>query len=157
MQVQCLASIRRKLAVGVALAGLAGVAGAESTRDQYWIGLQYFYPTITSTARVDFPGTNVPGTEVRLEDELGLADRKGTPYFLAGMRIGQNWHIEFEYYSLNREATRTADRTINFGDLSFPVNASLTTKFDSGIYRLTGGYAFLKTQDAEFGGSAGLH
>jgi hypothetical protein len=157
MQAQRLTLIRRHLAAAVVLTGLAWGAAAETPRDQYWIGLAYFYPTITSTARVDFPGTNIPGTEVRLEDELGLDDRKGTPYFLAGMRIAQNWRIEFEYYALNREATRTISRQINFGDLSFPVNGSVTTKFDSGIYRLTGGYAFYKTQEAEFGGAAGLH
>lgn len=153
-----LSVVRRHLAVALLLVtGGLGSALAETPRDEYWIGLEYFYPTITSTARVDFPGTNVPGTEVRLEDELGLSDRKGTPYVLAGMRIAQNWRIQFEYYALNRDATRIIDRQINFGDISFPVSGQVNTKFDSSIYRLTGGYAFYKTPEAEVGAAAGLH
>ncbi|HTT13165.1 MAG TPA: hypothetical protein VMG60_20015 [Burkholderiaceae bacterium] len=152
-----LSVVQRHLAVALLGLGSLGTALAEMPTDQYWIGLEYFYPTITSTARVDFPGTNVPGTEVRLEDELGLSDRKGTPYFLAGMRLGQNWRLEFEYYTLNRSATRAIDRDINFGDISFPVSGSVSSKFDSTIYRLTGGYAFFKTKEAEVGGAFGLH
>ena len=148
MQAQRLAMIRRHLGAAVVLTALAGAATAETPRDQYWIGLSYFYPTITSTARVDVPGTRL-GTTVRLEDELGLDERKGTPYFLAGMRIAQNWRIEFEYYALNRDATRTTSRNIDFGDITFQTSTEINTKFDTGIYRLTGGYAFYKTPEAE--------
>ncbi|HUL68238.1 MAG TPA: hypothetical protein VLW55_26825 [Burkholderiaceae bacterium] len=156
MRLQRLACVGNYLAMGVLLAGVAGTALAETPRDQYWIGLSYFYPTITSTVRVDVPGTRL-GSTVRLEDELGLSDRKGTPYFLAGMRIGSNWRIEFEYYALNRDATRTTNRNIDFGDITFQTATQINTKFDTGIYRLTGGYAFIKTPDAEFGGALGLH
>jgi hypothetical protein len=156
MRAQRFAMVRKYLAAGLALGSVAGTALAEAPTDQYWIGLSYFYPTITSTARVDVPGTRL-GTTIRLEDELGLADRKGTPYFLTGMRLGSNWRIEFEYYALNREATRTSDRSFNVGDVTFNTNTSISSKFDTGIYRLTGGYDFIRTPTSEFGGAVGLH
>jgi hypothetical protein len=156
MHAQGFAMVRKYLAAGLALGGLAGTALAETPTDQYWIGLSYFYPTITSTARVDVPGTRL-GTTIRLEDELGLADRKGTPYLLTGMRIGSNWRIEFEYYALNRDASRTSDRSFDVGDVTFNTSTTISSKFDTGIYRLTGGYAFIRTPTAEFGGSVGLH
>jgi hypothetical protein len=136
---------------------VAGSAFAEGPGDNFWFQLEYFYPTISSTARLDFPGTNVPGTKVELEDDLGLSDRKGTPYVLAGMRIGENWRIELEYYRLKRSATLTIDREIDWGDTTFPVGGSVSSKFDTDIYRLTGGWSFYRTPTAEAGLGFGLH
>jgi len=132
-------------------------ASAEMPQDRFWGGLEYFYPTISSTARIDATATARPGTEIKLEDELALSDRKGTPYVDLGMRLGENWRIEFEYYSLKRDATKTTTRQIDWGDTSFPIGATLSTKFDSTVYRLTGGWSFIKNQQAEVGVSLGLH
>jgi hypothetical protein len=106
---------------------------------------------------LDVPKTDVPGTVVSLEDDLGLADRKGTPYVLPGMRLGERGRLEFEYYKLKRTAPSTADRQINWGDAEFPVSAHLESTFDSTVYRLSGGYSFYKTTEAEAGVSLGLH
>jgi hypothetical protein len=135
----------------------AGTASAEGPNDRFWGQLEYFFPTIDSTARLDFPGTNLPGTQVRLEDDLGLDDRKGVPYLLLGTRFGQDWRLEFEYYRLERKADRTIDRDISWGDINFPVSAQLSSEFNSTVYRLTGGYSFLHTPQYELGGSFGLH
>lgn len=135
----------------------AGSAYAEGPGDGFWFQLEYFYPTISSTARLDFPGTNLRGTEVRLEDDLGLSDRKGTPYLLAGMRIGENWRIELEYYRLQRSATLVIDKEIDWGDTTFPIGGTVSSKFDTDIYRLTGGWSFHRTPTAEAGLGFGLH
>ena len=145
-------------AAAVAALALGSVSAfAEAPTDRYWAGLEYFYPTISSTAHIDATATQRPGTSVSLEDNLDLSDRKGTPYVDLGMRLGENWRIEFEYYALNRSATRVIDRQINWGDTTFPVGATVTTTFDSTIYRLTGGWSFVKTQQAEAGVGFGLH
>ena len=145
------------LLAAVVLAGVSGAAVAEGPQDRFWAGLEYFYPTISSTARVDAKATARPGSSISLEDELDLDDRKGTPYLNLGMRLGENWRIEFEYYELNREATKSIGRTIDFGDTTFPIGAQLTSRFDSTVYRLTGGWSFYKTQEAEAGLGFGLH
>jgi hypothetical protein len=147
----------RPCAAALALAGLASGAFAETPQDRWWGQLEYFFPTISSTARLDFPGTNVPGTELNLEDELGLDERKGAPYLLLGARLGERWRLEFEYYRLNRSATRSAGRTIEWGDLTFPVSSAIQSTFDTSIYRLTGGYSFYRTPQGEVGVSLGLH
>jgi hypothetical protein len=141
----------------MAMVLLAGAARAEGPQDRYWAELEYFFPTISSTARLDFPGTQLPGTAVSLEDEMGLSDRKGTPYLLLGMRLGESWRLEFEYYELNRSATRRIGREIHWGDITFPVSADITTQFDSSIYRLVGGWSFYRTPQAEAGAALGLH
>jgi hypothetical protein len=139
------------------LAGLAAGASAEAPTDQFWAGLEYFYPTISSTAHIDATATARPGSSISLEDELDLSDRKGTPYVNLGMRLGDAWRLEFEYYSLKRSANKTLTRTINWGDTTFPVGANLTSQFDSTIYRITGGWSFVKNQQAEAGVGFGLH
>ena len=55
------------------------------------------------------------------------------------MRLGERWRLQFEYYDLNRSATKTITRQIDWGDTTFPIGATINTKFDSTIYRLTGG------------------
>jgi hypothetical protein len=145
------------LAAAVALSTFGTCARAEGPQDRYWAELEYFFPTISSTARLDFPNTNIRGTEIALEDDLGLSDRKGAPYLLLGMRLGQAWRLEFEYYQLNRTASRTINRTINWGQVTFPASATVSSKFDTDVYRLTGGWSFYRTAQAEGGASLGLH
>jgi hypothetical protein len=150
-------NLNGRVVAAAVLAGLSTAASAELPQDRFWGGLEYFYPTISSTARIDATATARPGTEIKLEDELDLSDRKGTPYIGLGMRLGDNWRIEFEYYDLKRTATKTITRQIDFGDTSFPIGATINTKFDSTIYRLTGGWSFVKNQQAEAGVSFGFH
>jgi hypothetical protein len=139
-------------AVAVAALGGSGSASAQIATDRNWGQLEYFFPTIASTARLDFPGTNVQGTEIHLEDDLGLKDRQGTPYLLLGTRFGsQNWRMEFEYYYLNRSATRTINREIDWGDIQYPAQAVVNSTFNSDVYRLTGGWSFYHTPVAEAG------
>ena len=104
------------VAVAAALVVLPGTACAEGPDDSFWGELSYFYPTITSTARLDLTSTSRPGTTIKLEDDLDLDDRKGTPYLTLGMRLGERWRLEFEYYQLNRSGARSIDRQIEWGD-----------------------------------------
>lgn len=140
-----------------ALAVSATSARAEGPQDRFWGQLEYFFPTIDSTARLDVVATDRPGSAVRLEDDLGLDDRKGTPYLLLGTRLGERWRLEFEFYRLERTAERTIDRAIDWGDVSFPLAAQVASRFDSTVYRLVGGYSFVRTPQAEFGAALGLH
>jgi hypothetical protein len=116
MQLPVQVLIQSRVAAAVALACLAGSARAELPGDSFWGELSYFYPTISSTARLDLPSTGRPGTVISLEDELDLADRKSAPYVQVGMRAWTNWRFEFEYYPLNRSASRSITRQIDWGD-----------------------------------------
>ena len=157
MRALCRSLPWRPIAAAAALACASAGALAEGPQDRYWAGLEYFYPTISSTARIDATATARPGSTISLEDELDLSDRKGTPYINLGMRLGENWRLEFEYYSLKRDATKTLSRQIDWGDITFPVSTTVNSSFDSTVYRLTGGWSFVKTQQAEAGLGFGLH
>jgi hypothetical protein len=158
MRAQHLALVPRCLAAGLALAGFAGSANAEGSTDMNWGQLEYFFPTISSTARLDDTTNHLPGTEIHLEDDLGLTDRKGTPYLLLGTRFGsQRWRMEFEYYFLDRSATRTIQRQITWGGVTYDVGANINSTFNTNVYRLTGGWSFYRTPEAEGGVSLGFH
>jgi hypothetical protein len=141
----------------LALCGLPGAALAELPQDAFWGELSWFLPEISSTARLDLTATSRPGTEIKLEDDLDLDDRKSAPYLTLGMRLGERWRLAFEYYELNRSASKATTRQIEWGDTTFPVGAQLETTFDTTIYRFSGGYSFYKEPMAEAGVSFGLH
>lgn len=143
--------------VAAVLVALAGPAAAEGPNDRYWIQLEGFRPAIESTARFDFPNRPILGTEVNFEDELGLTDRKTLPYLLMGLRLGERWRLEFEYYELNRTGTSTIQRDVRWGDLVFPASSEVSSRFDSDIYRLSAGYSFYRSPIAEIGGAFGFH
>lgn len=148
---------RVSLAAGVALSALPGAAWAEHPQDVFWGELSYFYPEISSTARLDLTATQRPGTTIKLEDELDLDDRKSAPYLTLGMRLGERWRLAFEYYVLNRSASKAIERQIEWGNTTYPVGAQIDTTFDTTIYRFSGGYSFVKEPMAEAGVSFGLH
>jgi len=139
------------------LCSVPGAALAEHPQDAFWGELSYFYPEISSTARLDFTATSRPGTLIKLEDELDLDDRKSAPYLSLGMRLGERWRLGFEYYDLSRSATKSTTRQIDWGDTTFPVGVQLDSTFDTTIYRFSGGYSFYKEPMAEAGVSFGLH
>jgi hypothetical protein len=142
-------------------------AGPVSAQDAPWRD----HPALTDTwqfqlgaywAKVDTTAflnssAGVRGTSLSFEDDLGLDDSKTMPAFLASVRLGQRWRIEFEYLSLSRDNSRAVSRTINWGDRSFTVGTVVSSNFDTDIYRLSGGYSFIKDNRSELGVALGFH
>ena len=146
--------------LGITASGLA--AGQESSwtvhpalQDTWTVQLGAFIPSVDTTASLK-SSSGAVGTSVSLEDDLGFSDRKTLGSFFAGARLGQRWKIEFEYFALDRSHSRAIDRTINWGDKTYPVNAVVDGKFNSDVYRLSGGYSFVKNDQAEVGAALGL-
>ena len=76
--------------------------------------------------------------------------------FFAGARLGERWKIEAEYFQLNRSNSRAINRTIVWGNNTYPINTVVDGKFESTVYRLSGGYSFVKNEQAEVGAALGL-
>ncbi len=97
--------------------------------DRFSFTVGSFYETTDADFRLD-ASTNHMGTPIKLEKELGLDDSGQL------LRLGVEWR-PFErhqfsagYYELSRNGRRTLDRDIEFGDVVFPVNASLESESD---------------------------
>lgn len=135
----------------------AAPASAQAINDGFWISGSGFLANVdteVSSSTVVNPGG---GTEIDLEDDLGLDDNELLPAIYAGARLGGGFVITGEYYSLNRDTTASISRTITVDDVTFPVNASVTAGFGTDIYRFTAGYSFVRNDTVEVGLGLGLH
>lgn len=158
--------VRAVLQAGLILLALmaGGPAAAQSAawmmhpalQDRWSIQLGVYTPNVTTTAHLNGAGGRV-GTEVSFEDDLGYADRKNMPAALASVRLGARWRIEAEYLSLRRENAHSLSRTINWGDNSYTIGTIVNSEFNSDIFRLSGGYSFVRDDQKEFGFTFGLH
>lgn len=153
-----------KINVGIALSGAVAVmclgaapAHAQALDDQVWLEVSAYWASVDSSIRVEPANATVPGTVIDFESDLKLKDSEALPALFAGFRPGGNWVIGAEYYSLSRSSSTNISREIVFDDVVFPVDVTVSGKFASDIYRVTVGYAFYRTEEAELGAAVGLH
>lgn len=155
-------AVRSGLAVlGLIVSGIAAgqgpapAGGHPALQDRWSLQLGAFLPEVETSARLDSTTFNI-GTEISFEDDLGLDDRETLPYLLAGVRLGERWKLEFEYFALDRSGVRAISRTISWGDFTFPIGTTVSSEFNSSVYRLSGGYSFIKDGQGELGVALGL-
>ena len=149
---------------GLALAAVVLPAAAEMgeipvnpvLRDQFYFAIGAFFPRTTTEAQLDSTRLGV-GTNITLENTLGMDSRDAVPNAIGRIRLGEHWRIEAEWFELNRSGVRTIDRQIQWGDTVFPVNAQLSSTFDFYDLRLSAGYSFFKRPDKEIGVGLGFH
>jgi len=139
-----------------ALVALPGAASAQSLGDKYWIEVDGFWPDVDS--KVQVANVNRPNiaTNIDLESDLDLSDRKVLPAVNVGAKFGRIV-VAADYYSLHRSGSRTIGRTIDFDDVTFPVGVTVGSEFNTDIYRLTVGYNFINKPNAELGLAIGGH
>lgn len=97
------------------------------------------------------------GVEIDLEDTTGL-DASETVFRLDALgRLGEerNHRLDFSYFLFDRNATRTVQQDIDFGNLPpISVGDTIHTEFKIEVYKLNYGYSLFK--DDRFDLSAGL-
>ena len=136
----------------------AGAAEAvhPALNDRFYLAIGAFRPETTTTAQLDSTRTGI-GANIDLENALGISRDDTIPGFMARWRITNRWRVEAQYYAIEREAIRSIDREIRFGDRVFPISASVSTRFDFADLRVSVGYALFRTVDKELGVGLGLH
>lgn len=144
-----------------ALAGLQPAAQAQTINSglnqKVWMQLGVFRPSLDTQIRYDDDNGGL-GSNIDGENDLGLRDSKTIGTLLLGARLSDRWRLEFEYFSLNRSASKTArSGSIKFGDNVYPASLELDSHFDSKVYRFSGGYSLVKTPQVEWGLVAGIH
>ncbi len=132
-------------------------AKAQSLDDKYWIEVGAYRPSVSSHVRVAPASNPDGGTNIDLESDLDLDKHKALPQVAAGIRLGGNWSVMGEYYSLSRNGSKTVARDITFDDVTYPAGVRVESSFDSDVYRLTFGYAFVNTTDTRVGAALGVH
>jgi opacity protein-like surface antigen len=146
-----------RLAVVGLLAGSSSAALAQRADDTFYLKGGAFISQLNSNLRIDSNSTGAIGTEISFEKDLGLGGTSVGPYALAGWRFSKHFRFEFEYFTLERNATATIDRQIRFGETVYPVNGSITSGLFTDVYRFSVGWSFLHGDDYELGANLGIY
>jgi len=136
---------------------VASPASAQAIDDKFWISGSGFLANVDTDVSSSVATNPGSGTEIDLEQDVGLDDSALLPAIYAGAKLGGGFVVTGEYYSLGRDTTGTISRNIVVDDITYPVNASLTVGFDTDIYRFTVGYSFVRNETVEVGAAIGLH
>jgi hypothetical protein len=155
MQMRAQKWVRRGLSAA-ALIAVPGAAQAQTLDDKYWIEISGYWPDVDSHVQVANVAHPNIATDIDLESDLALADRKVVPAVQAGVQLG-HFVIAAEYYSLRRSGSHTIGRNITFDDVTYPVGVTVGSEFNSDIYRLTVGYDIVREKNLKLGLALGGH
>lgn len=153
---------RAKRAAAVAIASTAvfwagGACAQAHPMDAEWfLRAGVFLPSVDTKLRADATDGRV-GTTVHFESDLGMDDSRSLPNLDLAWRFSPRHQVGLGYFKLDRSATKTISRSIDFEDETYPVNARVRGEFDSTFVVLSYLYSFYRTPDAEIAAGAGLH
>jgi hypothetical protein len=124
--------------------------------DRFYFAAGAFVPKTSTSAQLDSSNLGV-GTNIDFERALGMTTQKTLPDFFARFRLTDRWRFEAEYFQLNRTGDKVTETQIQWGDVVFPVNSRIQSKFNFSDTRVSAGYSFFRTADKELGVGFGLH
>lgn len=142
----------------------AGQGQAQSSSDyvaikgmdeRFRLDLGGFFQEFTTTIRIDSATTGL-GTEVNLEDDLGLDSSQANFRADAYWRFGRHGRLDFAYTGWNRKANRVIDRDITIGDTVYHAGATMESRLKVSLFELYYGYSFWNTPQFEAGLQLGL-
>ena len=124
--------------------------------DRFAFQLGAFYATTTTQASLA-PAGGGAAVAIDFESALGLEDHAvvGIGGFL--WRMSERWRLEVEYFKLNRDASRTLETEVRWGNQVYPVGTMVNSTYDFSDTRVSAGYSFFKRRDKELGVGLGLH
>lgn len=125
-------------------------------RKRFKVSAGLYFPVNNTEVRVDGSEGNF-GTTIDLEDDLGFEANTFSWVGAFEWRISRRSRLNFEYFYLNRESSKTLEREIEFEDNTYEVNARVYAFFDMQIFRIAYGYAFVSKPKYEIGAVIGAH
>jgi hypothetical protein len=153
-------SRRRRLRFGLwAAAGLLAsralpAAEPNLLTQPFYVSLGTF--VVNSDTKVRLDGEAGTGDRVDLEHTFG--DDTSTRFRIdAYWRFAEKHKLRALWFDSSTSRSRVIDEEISWGDETFPVGADVRFDLDFSIYELAYEYAFLRRQNFEIAGSAGLH
>lgn len=143
------------------LAGLvaASPAGAQDSfsplLDRYTFTLGSFFTSVNSDVQADNEETGL-GDRVDFESELGFGNSDELFRFEGQFLLKPRHQINVAYYNLNRSASDTITREIEWRDRVFPVEANVEGFFDTEVAELSYTYWWIARDKLVFGVNAGI-
>jgi len=115
--------------------------------------------TSTDTEMRVNSSSDAVGAVVNVEDTLGVGSEKSTYRVDGFYRFGETrrHQIDLHYFDSRRSATKVLDRTIDIGDTTFPVGATVSTEFNLKFVNVDYSYAFFQDDRVRLSVAGGLH
>ena len=98
-----------------------------------------------------------PGTEVDLENLLGLSNNETVFQVEAFYRFNDFHRLEISYHELGREGSVTLEQDVRFGDTVFAAGTDVVTRVGAETLRVGYAYSLMNDAQKELGVMAGLH
>jgi outer membrane scaffolding protein for murein synthesis (MipA/OmpV family) len=98
-----------------------------------------------------------PGSEIDLEETLGLSDKQTIMQVDAIFRIGDFHRIEIGYFDVARSGVATLQDPIISGDELFAAGTTVNSRAETKILRLSYAYSLINDVQKELGLMAGVH
>ena len=149
------------LLVGALVSETSLAASDENRADGSLLDSKYtltfggFFPRINSS--LDLSSPRGGGTEISIEDDLGLDDTKPTAWVGFSWRFQPRHQLQIEWFELDRDGLATAGRSFEIFDTTIGVGASLASEVDLNLGRVTYGYSFLRKEKLDVSFLVGAH
>ena len=128
---------------------------ASPITDRFALRVSYFAPTVDTFLRLDRT-TGQAGTELLVEDDLGMNDKPNQARAEMIIRLRERNRLRVDYFKLTRYGDKILDRAINFGDETFQVNERAQTMIDYRSLTLTYTRSLLYFDRFELGAGLGI-
>ena len=143
------------LTLPAALRAQADTAPPNHLYDKWQFNVAATGVILGSSARVD-PEDGGEGSNIDLEDDLGLDKTEFQGRLSIRWRPGRRHELEAGYQFIRRHNTRSLQDTIVFADTSFPAGFRAETKFNSDNAFLTYRFAVMAKENHQLGLALGL-
>ena len=120
----------------------------------FTISIGGYLPSINSNARLETPSNG--GTEIPLENRLGLQKTMSSLDLQAAVRIARSQLITLGYFGFKRSGSRTLTDSIVFGDSVYRAGATIDATAKFYYYGLTYRYYFVNKKDWDLGAGLGV-
>ncbi len=128
---------------------------ASPITDRFALRVSYFAPRIDTFLRLDRT-TGQPGTDLHVEDDLGLEDKSNMARMEMVFRLREKNRLRVDYLKLTRFGDQVLTKTIAFGDQTFLVNDRAQTELDYRSLGLTYTRSLLYFDRFELGVGLGI-
>ncbi len=121
--------------------------------DKFAVTVGSFFATTSSDLRL---GVGNTGTDISFEDVLGLDSNNSLFRLSAEFRPWKRVQFGFGYFKLDRTATKTLDREIEFNGVVYPINVTVDAFRDTTVWGGSFTYWVSVRERTAFGLSFGL-
>ena len=135
---------------------LAEIHGHPLINSRFHVGVGGFFPTVDSKIRLD--SDLGLGTELDLEQQLGIDKSRDVLWANARWNISRRNHLEFEWVQLDRSGSVLGiTQQYQIGDTVIQAGGQIDSVLDLSLYRLTYGFSLIRDERKDLQLQAGVH